>query len=91
MKNKKEIQMPFLTDSKPMMLEAIITSKRVSAIENILHEFDVFSIQKLFLRVFNQIERQFLLEHWNELNIRQQLASKALHEPLPENWFREND
>jgi hypothetical protein len=88
MKEDKEFKMPFLTNSKIMMVEFIRKSKRVSALDEFLNEFGTFEIQRLFMKVFNKNEQEFLEKNWRDLGLREMLATKSDTEALPEDWFR---
>lgn len=88
MKEKIEFKMPFLTNSKGMMIEFIRKSKRVSALNEFLTDFGTFEIQRLYMKVFNKFEQEFLEKNWRELGLREMLATKSDEERLPENWFR---
>lgn len=88
---ENSFQMPFLTNSKQMMLEFIRKSNRVSSLSNFLHEFSTLQIQKLYMKVFNKMERDYLEKNWREQNSTYLLRTKYDTERLPENWFREND
>ena len=89
MDKRKEFKMPFLTNSKIMMVEFIRKSKRVSALNEFLTDFGTFEIQRLFMKVFNKCEQEFLEKNWRDLGLREMLATKSTEERLPENWFRE--
>ena len=88
---KEKFQISFLTNSKQMMVEFIRKSNRVSALSEFLHDFSVYEIQRLYEKVFNKLERDYLEKNWREKNSAQLLRTKYDVERLPENWFREND
>jgi hypothetical protein len=71
-----------------MMIEFVRKSRRVFGFDVILQEFGTFEIQRLYMRVFNKIEREFLEKNWRDQGIRQLLQTDSDQERLPENWFR---
>jgi hypothetical protein len=89
LESTEKIKYKRLTDSKPMMIEFLIQSKRISYLNNVLHELDIYSIQILFDNVFNVHERNYLLANWLKLNITELLRTKSEHEALPIDWFRD--
>ena len=91
METKKYLEMQFLSDSKPMMLEAIVFSKRLPALQNILERFSTLEIQRIFNKLFNKLERQFLQERFMAQGLVEAFKTKYEYDKLPENWFREND
>ena len=88
---RQDFQMPFLSNSPPMMREVIIKSKRLPEIEKYLGAIGVFDIQRLYLKLFTKLERRYIEDNWRALGITELLRTKYPHEKLPLNWFREND
>jgi hypothetical protein len=74
-----------------MMIDSILLSRRLDAMEDILPQLDTYTLQRYFGKVFNASERKFLLANWLKLEVRKKLQSISAIEPLPVEWFREND
>jgi hypothetical protein len=91
METKKYLEMQFLSDSKPMMLESIRLSKRLPALQEILERFSTLEVQRIYNKLFNKLERHFLQERYAKQGLAESFKTKYDFEKLPENWFREND
>ena len=68
-KGKESFKIPMLTNSKPIMKETIIRSKRLPSAERVLPGLDIYTLQSIYEGLFNRAERQFVNKYWKRRNL----------------------
>jgi hypothetical protein len=88
--SKEKFQMPFLSNSKQMMLEFVKESRRLSSLHPFFQSFSTLEMQRIYMKCFSKGERRYLEDNWRKLGLIEMLRTKYPYERLPVDWFRDN-